>query len=749
MENQLREIEMKEKIDKRNIEAFTYEIEDQKGLKLFIKKVIRKMILWMLKPIGEKQNDLNRQFYVQTKDMEETLAGLKDQIERYRTDLDYVMSKRNHNLLFGELSAANDVNVMDDIKLNEQIRFLKENKSESVEQQLSQIQNIFQSDIENSLLQRKMQDVILILCFGLKRNSEVEAIRKEALDLYTVMRRWSRYYVQMVSVEEQESIEYQGNIAYVPEELLEKYFAERNIKLVVLLESNISIVYRARSLFFKYKLIVRLTGQDPLMGVEPDHYEHTRHLNDMGFQRYDVYSKKAQNLMKEAGFKNVNVKYPVIDTSVWKYKKRDVNEKTVIGLASSPMGKEQWIDRGMDLLTEVMSDNAECEFEILWRSEQIPVQEEWMHMEHCKVLYGRQDMQAFYDRIDLLLIPYVSIENNHACSFSALEAMLQGIPVIATKVSGIADLIDKFGIGEVCGTTSSEIKMSIQKIKNHYDEYSGREKALLLKQEISETNLVVEMERYAEAYLPKNITTIGEWRRDLESAGKNLVKGPSEIKAYYSQFEIAENYNKDRFIQFPENCIDLLERTSIGSIIKDRFRGEDINILDIAPGDGRIMQENLKYGECLGADSSEEMLRILKKRFENFDNLETKKMDYFEDKIERQFDVITTFRYIRHFEYFQRKVLYKKIKRNLTPKGILIFDVPNIKFEMPVRNQNGWDKYNIYDIFMTKEEMVAEMKENGFNVEYVIAIGNNLMENIPEECVNEPITWTFGVTKAR
>ena len=147
-------------------------------------------------------------------------------------------------------------------------------------------------------------------------------------------------------------------------------------------------------------------------------------------------------------------------------------------------------------------------------------------------------------------------------------------------------------------------------------------------------------------------------------------------------------------------------------------------------------------------DASEAMLKVLRKRFANNSNLKTKIADYFENDIEGKFDVITTFRYIRHFEYFQRKILYKKILNNLSEHGILIFDVPNIKFEMPVRNQNGWDKYNIYDIFTTKEDMIAELEENGFKVEYVIAIGNNLMDNIPKECVNEPITWTFGAVKA-
>lgn len=742
---------MKNRIDKSNIETFTYEIENQSGLKLFIKKILRKMLLWMIKPIGDRQNELNRQVVSQIEEMyqEHTKAiqDMTNKIMRQQMDMGEAMKQTNYRLASGFYNVKNDVDVMNDSNLNEKIALLREQGNEGLEEKFEQIQNIFDSSIENVIQRQDTQDVIIILCSRLKSNAGIEAVRKEAFNLYTIMNRLSKYQVQLVSIENQSGIEYNGGIIYAAEESLEKYFLSLKICLLIVFESNISILYRAQSLFFKYKTLVRITGQNPLAGVDPVYYEHIRHLNDLGFQRYDVLSLHAQSMMQDMGFKHVAVKYPVLDLNLWNYQKRDIGEGIKIGFASSPMEKEQWTDRGIDLLSELMTSYPELEFEILWRNDKLEVPDTWKNLNHLRILYGKQDMKAFYERIHILLVPYTSSDNNHACSFSALEAMLQGIPVVATQMAGICDIITKFGTGEVCGCSGQDAGAAILKIKNCYSEYSSREKALLLRAELSELDIISEIENYAETYLPNNITTIGEWRVALESAGKRLVKGPDEIKAYYSQFEIAENYNDDRFMQYPENCIDLLERTSIGSIIKDRFKGKQIKILDIAPGDGRIVQEDIKYGDCMGVDSSEAMLNVLRKRFENNSNLKTKFADYFKNDIEGKFDVITTFRYIRHFEYFQRKILYKKIKNNLNEHGILIFDVPNIAFEMPVRNQNGWDKYNIYDIFTTKEDMITELEENGFKVEYVIAIGSNLMENIPNECINKPITWTFGAVK--
>ena len=42
---------MKNRIDKRYIESFTYELGNQSGLRKLIKKVIKKMFLWFIKPI--------------------------------------------------------------------------------------------------------------------------------------------------------------------------------------------------------------------------------------------------------------------------------------------------------------------------------------------------------------------------------------------------------------------------------------------------------------------------------------------------------------------------------------------------------------------------------------------------------------------------------------------------------------------------------------------------------------------------
>ena len=50
-------------------------------------------------------------------------------------------------------------------------------------------------------------------------------------------------------------------------------------------------------------------------------------------------------------------------------------------------------------------------------------------------------------------------------------------------------------------------------------------------------------------------------------------------------------------------------------------------------------------------------------------------------------------------------------------------------------------------MFWTKEDMVQELYENGFYVEYVIAVGSGMMEEMPDDYKTQPVSWTFGAVR--
>jgi 2-polyprenyl-3-methyl-5-hydroxy-6-metoxy-1,4-benzoquinol methylase len=241
-------------------------------------------------------------------------------------------------------------------------------------------------------------------------------------------------------------------------------------------------------------------------------------------------------------------------------------------------------------------------------------------------------------------------------------------------------------------------------------------------------------------YCPGNFITLEEWNYHLNQQNKYLVKGHKAIKEYYQNLEVASKYNEERFLEYPANCFDAFERVSIDIAFESIRPNNDLRILDIASGDGRIVQEDIKYGLCTAADSSQAMLNIVQSRYGSTGKVITKQCDFFVDSIEDKYDVITTFRYIRHFDYLQRKQVYKKIWDSLSEGGMLVFDAPNIRYAMQDRSKGNWGEFNIYDVFWTEETISQELISNQFTLKYLIPVGIRSVER-------EPISWTVVAIK--
>lgn len=739
-------------------------------LKRVLKKIIGKMIGWYVYPLVSDANKRCELVHTQNNEALESLRIQYNDLfkkivleneENYNKVFSMLeKSKKDYeeaNGLFQSLLVKKEsiwnipiIDVMKDSEIRKPLMEIKDSgHMASIEKGLfDKLGTIFQEDIEKELLNKKSKSWAVVCC-GLRGQRNLEAIRKEAYQIFLLLKKYTMFDVKLISIEpDQKEIETDTDIVYLPENSVKDYFSKNKIETIVALEATVAIAFAARGTFLKYNMIIRLSGQNPLQGISKEAVDNLLHLNDIGVQHYMVQSSYAKRIMDNAGFKNVTISYPIIEKKECKSIKQEKNvKKAIVGFASSPMQSSQIASRGIHLLTELVEIAKDCTFIVLWRDEAVEIPDGLKAAPNCKIEYGFYDMDTFFGEINCLLIPYADYDNNHACSVSALEAMLRGIPVVCTYRAGIADIVNKFAMGVVCEPTKEALNHAIQYACTHEKELILDSKIELLKKELDSEALIDYMLQISIRFVPDQIITLGEWDKGLRENGQYLVKGHDEIKKYYSQFEIAENYNFDRFVQYPLNCIDFLERKSIDAILNDKYCGRDIRILDIAPGDGRIVQENIKFGYCLAADSSEAMIGVLKKRFPDRKNLETIHVDYLEEQLEGSFDVITTFRYIRHFEYATRKKLYAKIRDNLKQDGILIFDVPNIRLETKLREITGWTNYNIYDMFWTKEDMIKELDENGFRVAYIIAVGNGLMEELPETHRNEPVTWTFGAIR--
>ena len=198
---------------------------------------------------------------------------------------------------------------------------------------------------------------------------------------------------------------------------------------------------------------------------------------------------------------------------------------------------------------------------------------------------------------------------------------------------------------------------------------------------------------------------------------KKQIEGRKELSEYYRRDEVIEGYVEKRF-NIPLNRV--LHRNQV-EFINGRIKERGIDkVLEIAPGPARLTAEieGFKRGYIL--DINEEMLDLAKKKLEKSGldkNWEVIRADAFDTGLKDNFTpMIYTFRFIRHFRYKDRKKLYSEMRRLLTDKGCLIFDVPNYGIEKIMRKGKTEKDYPIYDTLWRKKEFIKEMKDNGFVV---------------------------------
>jgi SAM-dependent methyltransferase len=89
--------------------------------------------------------------------------------------------------------------------------------------------------------------------------------------------------------------------------------------------------------------------------------------------------------------------------------------------------------------------------------------------------------------------------------------------------------------------------------------------------------------------------------------------------------------------------------------------------------------------------------------------------DGFRLPFDQAFDLVYTFRFVRHFQRTDRDRLYAGIRRVLTPGGHFVMDAVNERFSRPLRQANPED-YPIYDELYRREGLVRELAEAGLEV---------------------------------
>lgn len=731
----------------------------------FLKKCIRKLIRWYVNPLFEKQNTFNASVTRSLNEIKKNLEAIDREIQKRGNVLSNV-NERISAAINERISAAVDLSVINVLessnKINDALTQTLEiiRQSGSNEILLNKAVSLFKKKAIYDLSTQIPPSNIVLLCQNFKTDRIIEAIKKEAWTLFLALKKGPMGdYIKFVSLEQTvDKLDYSESqdVYYCPYDNLEELLKELNPSVIHVFETNAFLLFTDNRALLNSNLVATLSGINPIEGIDNPKMTEIQHQMEHGSLVMVTESQYSKHMCKENNLPAVELIYPVIDNidsiaSVGPKTKVGSGSKAFcVGFASSPMNVGQSKDRGIDLLLQAAKELPNVTFLLVWRNPEVNIEDKIteLGLKNITLKTGFVDMSQFYSSIDCLILPYSSRHNNHASPLSALEATVEGIPVICTNMVGISNIIEYENMGVVVEPKVNSIVKGISGLlAQEIDRGKIQKNALAVFSNSQTVSAYTNI--YRRLWNQKPAMPLLNWQIQVKQDGKELVKGRENLSKYYQSLNIAQEYTPTRFTEFPMNCYDIFEREAINLLISGwRKPGViSLKLLDVATGDGRILQELLRYGQCTAIDSSSEMLKIAQSRYSETGDLEIKVCDFFDYDSPTKFDVITSFRYLRHFDYGERAVIYKRIQKLLENGGIVIFDYPNRVAELVLREKMGWQKFNVYDVFWSLDSLKREVNENGFEIVNYIPVGEGLLAELDGPLVAEPLIWVVGLRK--
>lgn len=201
-----------------------------------------------------------------------------------------------------------------------------------------------------------------------------------------------------------------------------------------------------------------------------------------------------------------------------------------------------------------------------------------------------------------------------------------------------------------------------------------------------------------------------------------MIEGAAGIRDAYRDAQVAATYIEERFRQ-PLGA--LLHRRQIAVLRHVVAELRPQSVLEIAPGPARLTVDAapLFRRPPVLVDASPQMLACARNRLASRGlDAGLVEGDAFRLPFAATFDLVYTFRLIRHFEEPDRIRLYRQIASVLRPGGVLVFDAVNAIVSRRVRARAAAGEYRHYDALLERDALVAELRRGGFAVQMLAGV---------------------------
>ena len=190
------------------------------------------------------------------------------------------------------------------------------------------------------------------------------------------------------------------------------------------------------------------------------------------------------------------------------------------------------------------------------------------------------------------------------------------------------------------------------------------------------------------------------------------IQGIAGIRDAYRKDDVARGYIDARFVEPLGALLHDRQVAALGDVIAER---KPQRILEIAPGPARLTADTARVftGQGVMVDASAQMLREAKRRLGEATSWQLIQGDAFNLPFTGQFDLVYSFRLIRHFDAADRAKLYAQVARVLKPGGLLVFDAVNEAVSKPLRERSPGD-YQHFDAMLDGATLQREITAAGY-----------------------------------
>jgi ubiquinone/menaquinone biosynthesis C-methylase UbiE len=210
---------------------------------------------------------------------------------------------------------------------------------------------------------------------------------------------------------------------------------------------------------------------------------------------------------------------------------------------------------------------------------------------------------------------------------------------------------------------------------------------------------------------------MSEWPADEQDPRDVMIKGRDELQKAYQDDRVAREYVGRRFVSPLGAMLHARQTRVVQQLIRDHAIQQ---AAEIAPGPARVTVDIAPLLQRVTlVDASSQMLQEARRNLAQRGTAARTTFvqgDAFQLPFKAQFDLVYTFRLIRHFQREDREKLYRQIAAILSSQGWLVFDAVNELVSAPLRARAQPGEYEHFDALLRPDGLREELRASGFNL---------------------------------